>query len=144
MLSITRNKHFNKRSKRVKIIVEVLYMKNLKQLRSESGISQSKLAEYVDSTQQAIHRYEHEDYEPDIATMIQLADFFNTSVDFLIGNTEIRNRIVKIEKHDLTGEESAFIDKFRKLSAAQRKGVDVMLDTLLGENPPQISRSRGR
>jgi len=121
-------------------------MKNLKLLRNEAEISQNKLAEAVGSTQQAIHRYEHEDYEPDIATMVQLADFFNTSVDFLVGNTEIRNRIEKVEKYDLNGEEAVFIDKFRKLSTAQKKGVDVMLDTLLDENrpAPQNPRPRGR
>ena len=119
-------------------------MKNLRQLRNETEISQSKLADAVGSTQQAIHRYEHEDYEPDIATMILLADFFNTSVDFLIGHTEIRNRIEKVEEYDLNSEESVFIEKFRKLSVSQKKGVDVMLDTLLDEDLENTARPRGR
>ena len=109
------------------------FMKNLKSLRNEAGISQAALAEFVDSTQQAIHRYEHEDYEPDIATMKQLANFFNTSVDYLIGNTEIRNKIEKIEKHDLNSEESDFIKKFRELSPKHKKSINIMLDTLLDE-----------
>ena len=109
-------------------------MKNLKSLRTEAGVSQSKLAESVGSTQQAIHRYEHEDYEPDIMTMIQIANFFNTSVDYLVGNTGIRHRIEKIEKYDLNKEEAVLIDKFRRLSVKHKKSVSVMLDTLIDEN----------
>jgi transcriptional regulator with XRE-family HTH domain len=119
-------------------------MKNLKVLRAEANISQSKLAEAVGSTQQAIHRYEHEDYEPDIATMVGLAGFFNTSVDYLVGNTEIRGRIEKVEKYDLNGEEAAFVDKFRRLTANQKRSVGVVLDTLADENQPVNPRSRGR
>lgn len=108
-------------------------MKNLKFLRSETGISQNTLAEAVDSTQQAIHRYEHEDYEPDIETMTRIADYFNTSIDFLVGNTDIRNRIEKVEKHDLNADETVLIEKYRNLSEKHRKSITVMLDTLLAE-----------
>lgn len=108
-------------------------MKNLKSLRSETGISQNKLAEAVDSTQQAIHRYEHEDYEPDINTMMRIANHFNTSIDYLVGNSDVRNKIEKIEKHDLNADETVLIEKYRSLTPKHRKSITVMLDTLLAK-----------
>jgi transcriptional regulator with XRE-family HTH domain len=105
-------------------------MKNLKLLRNETGISQYKLAEAVGSTQQAIHRYEHQDYEPDIETMTRLARFFGTSIDYLVGNTTIRN---KIEKYDLNIEETVLVDKYRRLSPKQKKSINITLDTFISE-----------
>ena len=35
-----------------------------------------------------IYYYENQITEPDITTLINLADYFNTSVDYLIGNTD--------------------------------------------------------
>lgn len=60
-------------------------VKNLKQLREEHGLSQQKLAEQLGLTQQAIYKYERTSVEPDIDTLIALADLLHTTVDHLIG-----------------------------------------------------------
>ena len=62
-------------------------MKNLKALRLSKKLSQQQLALRLDLSQQTIYKYENGITEPDIATLIKLADYFNTSVDYLIGNT---------------------------------------------------------
>ena len=61
-------------------------MDNLKLLRKELGISQQCLADKFNVSQQSIYKYEHSLAEPDIFTLKQMADFFHTSVDFLIGH----------------------------------------------------------
>ncbi|MDR0862584.1 MAG: helix-turn-helix transcriptional regulator [Oscillospiraceae bacterium] len=104
-------------------------MENLKKLREERGISQQRLAEHIGTNQQNIHRYEHGFYEPDIRTLKLLADFFDTSIDFLVGATNNRRRIEPLEKYGLSEDEIAVIDALRRLSAKQRKCVDVLLDT---------------
>ncbi len=38
--------------------------------------------------QNSISRYETEEREADYATLIALADFFNVSIDYLLGRTE--------------------------------------------------------
>ena len=63
-------------------------MKNLKTLRLSKNLSQQQLALRLDLSQQTIYKYENQITEPDIATLIKLADYFNTSVDYLIGNTD--------------------------------------------------------
>lgn len=62
-------------------------MKNLKKLRMERHLSQQKLANEFQLSQQSIYKYENNLAEPDIQTMIDFAVFFHTSVDYLIGNT---------------------------------------------------------
>lgn len=63
-------------------------MKNLKKLRLERKLSQQKLAENFGITQQAIYNYENGITEPDIYMLKQLADFFHTSVDYLVGHSQ--------------------------------------------------------
>lgn len=65
---------------------------NLKKLRTEHCITQQTLANAIGVSQQSINKYENHNIEPDIATLIQIANFFNTSVDYVIGNTEITRK----------------------------------------------------
>lgn len=105
-------------------------MKNLKFLREESGISQQKLADVIGSIQQSIQKYEVGNHEPDIQTMTMLADYFNTSIDFLVGRTDIRNKIEPVEKYELNVEEAGIVDRFRNLSPEFRECVSVMFEAL--------------
>ena len=59
----------------------------LKELRKKKGISQLRLATELNTTQNTISRYETGEREPGIAELIKIADYFNISVDYLIGRT---------------------------------------------------------
>ena len=109
-------------------------MDNLKALREEKGISQQKLAEKINTNQQNIHRYEHGFYEPDIQTLKLLAGFFETSIDYLVGNTDIRHKIESIQPFDLNDDEAQLIEKYRKLSLHVRGSVMTVIDTFLEQN----------
>lgn len=63
-------------------------MINLKKLRQERNLSQQKLADNFGTSQQAIFNYENGISEPDIYMLKQFADFFHTSVDYIIGYTD--------------------------------------------------------
>ena len=60
----------------------------LKELRKSRGISQLRLATQLHTTQNTISRYETGEREPGIDELIKIADYFNVSVDYLIGRTE--------------------------------------------------------
>ena len=60
----------------------------LKELRKKKGISQLRLAMDLSTTQNTISRYETGEREPGIIELIKIADYFNVSVDYLIGRTE--------------------------------------------------------
>ena len=60
----------------------------LKQLRKEKKISQLKLAIDLNMNQNTISRYENMEREADYETLIRFADYFNTSLDYLLGRTD--------------------------------------------------------
>lgn len=62
----------------------------LKELRKEKGISQLKLAMDLSMNQNTISRYETEERQADYETLIKIADYFNVSIDYLLGRTENR------------------------------------------------------
>lgn len=66
-------------------------MLRIEMLRKELELSQKEFAKKVNMTQQRISAYEKEKREPDIETIKQFSDFFNVSIDFLLGKTDIRN-----------------------------------------------------
>ena len=59
----------------------------LKQLRKERKISQLKLALDLNMNQNSISRYENGQREADYATLILFADYFDVSIDYLLGRT---------------------------------------------------------
>lgn len=109
-------------------------MERLKALREGRGLSQQKLAEKIHTSQQNIHRYENGFNEPDIATLKLLADFFETSIDYLVGNTEIRHKIEAVQPFDLNAEEAILIEKYRQLKNNARSSIMNLMDTLLEQD----------
>lgn len=90
-------------------------------LRNKKGISQQKLADTIGVTQQTINRYENNDTEPDIDTLIKFAEYFETSVDFLIGYTE------PVSSSELNKDESNLINSYRQLSKRQKSSIRMIL-----------------
>lgn len=60
----------------------------LRELRKGRGISQLKLALDLNTSQNTISRYETGEREPGISELIKIADFFNVSIDYLVGRTD--------------------------------------------------------
>ncbi len=60
-------------------------VKNLKVLRNKKGISQQQLADIIGVTQQSVNKYENHSVEPDIYTLIKIADYFETTIDYIVG-----------------------------------------------------------
>lgn len=65
-------------------------VKNLKKLRLEFGISQQQLADVIGVSQQSVNKYENHNVEPDIETLIAIAEYFNVTIDYLVGRDESR------------------------------------------------------
>ena len=103
-------------------------IQNLKRLREKAGISQQKLAVAVGVSQQSINKYENHDIEPDIRTLIAIAEYFNTSVDYLIGHTEIDHVMEAVTPYDLNEEEIAVIKKYRLLTYGEKESVRLILE----------------
>ena len=106
-------------------------LKNLKSLRKEYGISQQRLAEALGISQPSINKYENHNIEPEIELLIRMADYFNTSVDYLIGHTDIPRKIERTEDYALNKTEAELILRFRALTAEERQCVDTIVRVFL-------------
>lgn len=62
----------------------------LKSLRKERKISQLKLAIDLNMNQNSISRYENLEREADYETLIKIADYFDVSLDYLLGRSDIQ------------------------------------------------------
>ena len=102
-------------------------VKNLRLLRDEKGLSQQKLAEMLNITQQTIFKYEKTLVEPDIETLIRLSDIFDVSVDFLIGNSDVREKNCRYEIASITAEEALHLKNWRRLSKDVRNSIETII-----------------
>ena len=105
-------------------------VRNLRKLRLAKGVSQQQLAAAIGTTQQSINKYENHSTEPDIQTLIRLADYFGTSVDELVGHYTPPS---EEEIHDLilTRDEIFLIQNRRRLSRSERESIRLILENYL-------------
>lgn len=61
------------------------YYEIIKELREDRDLSQQKIAEILDTTQQVYSRYENGVNEMPIRHLITLCKFYNVSADYVLG-----------------------------------------------------------
>lgn len=78
-----------------------MFGNNLKNLRNEAQINQKTLASRFRVTQATISSWENGRTAPSFEQLIQIADYFDVSVDYLIGRTNIDNNYVYNPQKDI-------------------------------------------
>lgn len=69
-----------------------MFAERLKQLRKEKkGLTQEMVAKQIGIAKTTYSAYEQGKRQPDYDTLNHLAEYFNASVDYLLGNTSSRN-----------------------------------------------------
>ena len=98
--------------------MNLLLGENIRSLRKKQGLTQEQLAEMLGVTPGAVYKWEAKLSIPDISIIVELADFFDVSVDVLLGydikgksSTEalarIKNYVLAHDKNCLTESEKA-------------------------------------
>lgn len=96
-------------------------IKRLKELRIEKNLTQTKLAENFGITYSNIGEWERGKSEPSIDMLVKLADFFNVSIDYLVGREgDFSNVIVNAPSEELPYREQRLLDAFKKLSKLEQ------------------------
>lgn len=103
-------------------------IKNLRMLRESHGISQQKLADAIGISQQSVNKYENHQTQPDIVTLIQMADFFHTSVDFLIGHSEAQAESEGVPVLKLNADEIRLVNQYRQLSLKEKDSIHLVME----------------
>lgn len=69
------------------LIREVIKMLKIRELREDKDLTQKQLSKLLNCTQQTYSRYETEEITIDINNLKKLAEFYNTSIDYIVGLT---------------------------------------------------------
>ncbi len=94
-------------------------MKNLKELRQKKKITQIRLSIAAEVSQETISAYESGKALPSADTLIKLADFLDTSVDYLLDRTD-NSTPLNLKK---TNSSDELVQDFNKLNDKQKKDV---------------------
>ena len=72
-------------------------MNRLKELRQKRGLLQSDIAKIIEKSDRAVGQYERGERDPSSETWIKLANFFNVSLDYLLGKSNSEFNSNKID-----------------------------------------------
>lgn len=98
--------------------ISVAFHMRLRQLRKEKKITQTVLGKYLCYGYTAISNYESGRNQPSIEDLKKIAYFFNVSVDYLIGNSNIRDTM-----NYLNQDEALLVQNFRLLPTERQKEI---------------------
>ncbi len=93
---------------------------NLKKLRIEKGKSQEQIAKIANVSQSNYSKYELNKTQMPYAIIEKLADYFNVSIDYLLGKTETPNKTIQPET-----EEVVFMPVIAKITAGFGRNTEI-------------------
>ena len=67
----------------------------LKDLREDADLTQTTLANYLHIRQNTYSQYENEQRQIPLALLIELAKLYNTSIDYIVGITNVKEAYPK-------------------------------------------------
>ena len=70
------------------------FNKILKSLRISKGLTQDELSKILKVSRSTVGMYEKGDREPDYETLEYIADYFNVSIDYLLGRETTTVRLI--------------------------------------------------
>jgi len=65
-----------------------MYNSRLKELRKNSNLTQKQLGELIGSSERGIQNYELSQRKPTYDILISIADYFDVSIDYLVGRSD--------------------------------------------------------
>lgn len=101
----------------------------LKDLREDKDMKQWQIAEILGMKQEQYQRYESGKRETPINILIKLAEYYDTSLDYITGRTNDKNntRSMKIDQ-----DEKMLLDLFRRIPKKE-KNIIIELLCILGQ-----------
>lgn len=68
------------------------FASRIRELRQERGMTQQDMADTFSVRVRTYQGYEYNESNPDVAGLIAIADFFDVSLDYLVGRSDVRER----------------------------------------------------
>lgn len=108
--------------------------KNLKDLRIKKGLTQEQVTKYLITTKISVGRYENGTREAKIEILDSLSNYYNVSVDYLLGKTLIEN-------YTTTDEISKIIKSYKSLPKEAQEHINSYIEFLVDRYKKWIFRA---
>ena len=95
----------------------MLIGKRIKDLRKKRKLTQAELSDSINIGQSTLANFENGKRTIPVDIVIQLAQFFNVSTDYLLGLSNSPNMREIIHGEQLSSEEKEIVDVYRNLNA---------------------------
>lgn len=97
-------------------------MLKIKQLRQEKNNTQRDIANLTGYRQTLVSKWENNEREPDITTLIRLAEYFNVSIDYLVGREEVKEKNNILES--IPESRKHLVNEILSLSDAEARDIE--------------------
>ncbi|QUH27736.1 helix-turn-helix domain-containing protein [Vallitalea guaymasensis] len=67
-----------------------MIFERIRNIREDNDLTQSQIAEFLNINQRTYSRYERGEISITVETLCKLADYYETSLDYLAGRTDIK------------------------------------------------------
>ncbi len=109
---------------------------NLRRLRTEKGVYLKEIAPFLNVTVGTLSNYEKDIHEPPLDTLAVLADYYEVSVDYLMGHTECRCPISAINREIYNGYTvGRFLELLDRLSVDDLRHLVYVLELFESRTP---------
>ncbi len=118
-------------------------MKRLKELREQKNLTQAQLSKFLNISASTIGMYEQGRRFPDENLLKHISQYFNVSIDYLLGLTNIPNIIddyiqkSNTNSYHINDDEQTLIKKYRQLKAEDKQIIDTMLERFVPTKEPK-------
>lgn len=79
--------------------IKSVVAKNIVELRQAKGMTQLELGEKLNYSDKAVSKWEHGDSMPDISVLVEMADMFGVTIDYLVRQEHKPHEIVQNKKN---------------------------------------------
>lgn len=104
------------------------HYQRIRDLREDADKTQTEIAEYIETTAQYYGKYESGEREIPFARAIQLSNYYNVSLDYLAGKTNIKEKAANIV---LNSDELNMLELYKKLTERNKGKAELFLEQLL-------------
>ena len=103
---------------------------NLKQIRNSKNLLQTKVAMDLSITQETVSSYETGRVLPSSDMLIKLADYYKTSIDYLLCRTKYDMPIDNVKPTNIADKDFEILNKINNLSNDDKAKIESYIDGL--------------
>lgn len=98
-------------------------MNRIKELRKKRNITQIRLSIATEVSQETISAYENGRAEPKMDKLVRIADFLNTTTDYLLERTDNDAPLNEVTNNIVDEQLNELINNYARLNNYQRKDL---------------------